>query len=82
MVMWWIGNAIFVLVVIPVVILLLNGLVKPVRAIGGRAVEIHEQAGGILVALDAVPALLGTRDRVKLVGAGLTRYVNAVDRIL
>lgn len=82
MVLWWIGNVILVLVVLPLVVLLLTRLVKAVVGIGRRATAIHDQAGGLLLALDAVPALVGTRDRVRQVGAGLIRYVGAVDRIL
>lgn len=82
MALWWVGNAIFILVVIPVVVILLQRLVKPVRQIGKTVNTIHDQAGGISGALDAVPALLGTRDRVKQVGGLLVRYVTAVDRLL
>lgn len=82
MALWWIGNAIFILVVIPVVLVLLQRLVRPVIDIRKTVTTIHDQAGGISGALDAVPALLGTRDRVKHVGALLTRYVTAVDRLL
>jgi integral membrane sensor domain MASE1 len=80
--LWWIGNAIFVLVVIPVVLVLLVRLVKPVAAIERNVNLIHQDAGRIVVALDGVKALVTTRDLVKRVGGGLTRYVTAVDRIL
>jgi len=80
--LWWIGNAIFILVVIPVVVVLLQRLVRPVVDIGKCVDKIYDQAGGISVALDDVPGLLRTRDLVKQVGAGLTRYVTAVDRLL
>jgi len=80
--LWWIGNAIFVLVVIPVVVVLLHRLVKPVVAIERHVNVIHDNAGAIVVALDGVKALITTRDLVKRVGGGLTRYVTAVDRIL
>ena len=82
MTLWWIGNAIFVLVIIPVVLVLLVRLVKPVAAIERNVNLIHQDAGRIVVALDGVKALVTTRDLVKRVGGGLTRYVTAVDRIL
>ena len=82
MILWWIGNAIFVLVVIPVVVVLLARLVKPVVAIEKNVNVIHQDAGRIVVALDGVKGLITTRDLVKRVGGGLTRYVTAVDRIL
>lgn len=82
MALWWIGNAIFVLVVIPVVVVLLARLVKPVVLIEKHVNAVHQDAGRIVVALDGVQGLVTTRDLVKRVGGGLTRYVTAVDRIL
>lgn len=82
MALWWIGNAIFILVVIPVVVVLLQRLARSAGDIGKHIDTIHGQAGGIVVALDDVKQLIPTRDAVKRVGAGLTRYVKAVDRIL
>ncbi|MDQ3990555.1 MAG: hypothetical protein M3291_15450 [Actinomycetota bacterium] len=82
MALWWIGNAIFILVVIPVVVVLLARLVKPVVLIEKHVNAVHQDAGRIVVALDGVQGLVTTRDLVKRVGGGLTRYVTAVDRIL
>jgi hypothetical protein len=82
MALWWIGNAIFILVVIPVVVVLLQRLMRAVLDIGKHVDTIHDQAGGVVIAVDDVKALIPTRDAVKRVGAGLTRYVKAVDRIL
>ena len=82
MTLWWIGNAIFILVVIPVVVVLLARLVKPVVAIEKHVNVIHQDAGRIVTALDGVQGLVTTRDLVKRVGGGLTRYVTAVDQIL
>jgi hypothetical protein len=53
-----------------------------VSDIGKHVHTIHGQAQGIVVAVDDVKQLIPTRDAVKQVGAGLTRYVKAVDRIL
>ncbi len=82
MALWWIGNAIFILVVIPVVVVLLQRLARSVLDVGKHINTIHDQAGGLVIAVDDVKALIPTRDAVKQVGAGLTRYVKAVDRIL
>jgi hypothetical protein len=82
MALWWIGNAIFILVVIPVVVVLLHRLMSAVFDIGKHVNAIHGQAQGIVVAVDDVKQLIPTRDAVKQVGAGLARYVKAVDRIL
>jgi hypothetical protein len=82
MVLWWIGNALFLLVVIPVVVVLLQRLARSAVDVGKHVDTIHGQAGGIVIAVDDVKALIPTRDAVKRVGAGLTRYVKAVDRLL
>jgi hypothetical protein len=82
MALWWLGNAIFILVVIPVVVVLLQRLANSVFDIGKHVDAIHDQAGGIVIAVDDVKELGPTRDRVKGVCAGLTRYVKAVSQIL
>jgi hypothetical protein len=82
MALWWIGNTIFIFVIIPVVVVLLHRLSKSAVDVGKRIDTIHDQAGGIVIALDDVKQLIPTRDAVKQVGAGLTRYVKAVARIL
>ena len=82
MVLWWIGNALFFFLVIPVVVILLIGLKRSAVEVGRRINTVHDQAGGIVIACDDVKALIPTRDAVKRVGAGLTRYVQAVARIL
>ncbi|MDQ2879797.1 MAG: hypothetical protein M3Y48_00645 [Actinomycetota bacterium] len=82
MALWWIGNALFFFLVIPVVVILLIGLWRSAVDVGKRVDTVHDQAGGIVIACDDVKALIPTRDAVKQVGAGLTRYVQAVARIL
>jgi hypothetical protein len=82
MALWWAGNAIFFFVVIPVVVVLLQRLARSAFDVGKQIDTIHNQAGGIVIAANDVKALIPTRDAVKGVGAGLTRYVQAVDRLL
>ncbi|MGH3720908.1 MAG: hypothetical protein ACRDRI_19080 [Pseudonocardiaceae bacterium] len=82
MALWWIGNTIFLFIVIPVVVVLLQRLARSAVDVGKRIDTIHDQAGGLVIAVDDVKQLIPTRDAVKRVGTGLTRYVKAVDRIL
>ena len=82
MALWWIGNAIFILVVIPVVVVLLQRLLQAVIDVGKHVDTIHNQAAGIVLALDDIKQLTPTRNAVNQVAAGLSRYVNAVGRIL
>lgn len=82
MALWWIGNVIFILVVIPVVVLLLQRLMRSALDVGKRVDTIQNQTAGLVIALDDVKQLLLVRDAVQRVGAGLTRYVKAVARLL
>jgi hypothetical protein len=82
MTLWWVGNAVFVLVVIPVVVILLQRLAGSAADVEKRVDTVHGQAGGIVVAVDDVKQLIPVSGAVKRVGAGLTRYVQAVSRIL
>ncbi len=81
MTLWWIGNAIFVLVVIPVVAILLHRLASSAGVVGKRVHTVHHQASGIAVAVDDVKQLIPVRDGVKRVAARLTRYASAMPGI-
>jgi hypothetical protein len=82
MTLWWIGNLILAVLIIPVVLMLLHGLMKPVNAIGHEADEIL--AGGVTIAsqLDLLAGLIPTRDSIKQIGAGVAQYGAALDKIL
>lgn len=80
--LWWIGNLLFLLVIIPAVVYLLHGLMQPVLQIKTAADNIL--AGGVTIAsqLDLVPTLIPTRDSIKKIGAGVAQYGAALDKIL
>jgi hypothetical protein len=80
--LWWIGNLILAVVVIPVVLMLLRNLMKPVNQIGREADAIL--AGGVTISaqLDLLGGLVTTRDSIKQIGAGVAAYGAALDRIL
>lgn len=82
MVWWWIGNALFLLVVIPLVVVLLNNLRRPVTEIRDYIDDTLEHGVLAIAALDAVEDLLETRDRVKDVKADVLRYGDALDRLI
>lgn len=79
---WWLGNIVFLFLVIPVVILLLNRVLRPATEIKKYVDDILENGVLLTGELDAVPELLRTRDLVKQVGGGAARYVQAIDSIL
>jgi hypothetical protein len=83
MTLWWIGNAILALVVLPVVIALLNRVLAAVERIRWAADDIL--AGGVRLAgqLEPVPRMLATTDAtVKQVAEGATRYAGSVAKLL
>jgi ABC-type phosphate transport system permease subunit len=82
MTLWWIGNLVLAVVVIPVVLVLLNNLMKPVNQIGKEADAIL--AGGVTAAaqLDLLAGLVPTQESVKRIRAGVLAYGAALDKIL
>jgi hypothetical protein len=82
MTLWWIGNLILAVVVIPVVLLLLFRLLKPVNAIRREADTIL--AGGVTIAnqLDNLVHVVHTRDSIHQVRAGVAAYGVALDKLL
>jgi hypothetical protein len=83
MVLWWIGNAILLVVILPVVIFLLNRVLAALERIRGATDDIL--AGGVALVgeLDGVPAALATTDNtVKEVANGAVRYAGSVSKLL
>lgn len=82
MTLWWIANALLLLVVIPVVAFLLHKLREPVREIKAYADDILEHGVGAIAELDAVDELVETRQRVGVLKEQVITYGRAVARIL
>ena len=83
MILWWIGNAVLLLVVLPVVLILLNRVLTPVQRIRNTVDEILE--GGLELAgqLEPVPEMLAKTDEtVKQVADGAVRYAGSVAKLL
>jgi hypothetical protein len=79
--LWWIGNIIFVAVIIPVVILILIQVLNPIKEIRAYADDIAEHGGLFGPHLDATAELAKTRQLVKDVNTGVVAYIQALDRI-
>lgn len=82
MVLWWIGNLVLALVVIPLVLLLANRVLRPILEIKEYADDILVHGVGLTGTLDSVPKLVTTKE---LTGAALglvQRYGNALKRLL
>jgi hypothetical protein len=83
MVLWWIGNVILLVVVLPVVIYLLNRVLAAVERI--RAASDNVLAGGVALIgeLNGLPeALAVTDETVKEVSVGAVRYAGSVAKLL
>jgi hypothetical protein len=83
MFLWWIGNAILLFVVLPIVAVLMNRIVTPVDRIRKTVDDILYHGVILTGELDNVPAMLAETDAtVNEVGLGATRYVKRVGGLL
>ena len=82
MLLWWIGNLVLLFVVVPVVLLLLNRLLRQIMEINAYANDILEHGVGITAALDAVPKLVRTRELAGTAHGAAGQYVGALQRVL
>lgn len=83
MTLWWVGNAVLLLVVVPVLVALLNRVLAALERIRGAADDIL--AGGVALTgeLDNVPEMLAVTDTtVRDVATGAVRYAGSVAKLL
>jgi len=83
MVLWWIGNAVLLLVVLPVVIFLLNRVLAAVERIRAATDEILAGGAELVGELTMVPDGLATTDStIRQVSVGAVRYAGSVAKLL
>ena len=82
MTLWWIGNIVLLLVILPVVVYLLRGVLDAARSIVPSVQKIATVAAAGSKDLDAAPLLLTTQDQVERTVAGLADYGGSLDVIL
>ena len=83
MVWWWIGNAVLLLVVLPVVIFLLNRVLAALERIRGATGEILTGGVALIGELNGVPdALAKTDTTINEVAVGAVRYAGSVAKLL
>jgi hypothetical protein len=83
MVLWWIGNAVLLLVVVPVLVALLNRVLAALERI--RAASDNILAGGVALIgeLQGVPDGLAVTDKtIEEVKVGAVRYAGSVAKLL
>ena len=82
MTLWWIGNIVLLLVILPVVVYLLRGVLEAANSIVPTVQGIAATAAAGSKDLDAAALLLTTRDQVTQTVAGLADYGGSLDVIL
>jgi hypothetical protein len=82
MTVWWIGDAVLVLVILPVVVYLLSGVLKAARSIVPSIKGIADTAVAGSKDLDAVPLLLTTQKQVHETVATVANYGGSLDVIV
>jgi len=82
MTLWWIGDIVLLVVVVPIVIYLLHGVLTQARAIVPSVQRVGVAAAAGSKDLDAAPLLLTTRDQVKQTVEGVAGYGTSLDVIL
>jgi len=83
MVLWWIGNAVLLLVVLPVVIFLLNRVLAAVERIRRATDEILSGGVALIGELQGVPEALARTDAtIGEVSVGAVRYAGSVAKLL
>ena len=81
MILWWIGDAVLLLVILPVVVYLLGGVLNA-KSIVPSVQEIAKVAAAGSKDLDAAALLLTTQDQVTQTVAGVANYGGSLDVIL
>jgi hypothetical protein len=83
MVLWWIGNAVLLLVVVPVLVALLNRVLAALERIRGASDDILSGGVALIGELDGVPeALAQTDETIHEVAVGAVRYAGSVAKLL
>jgi hypothetical protein len=80
--LWWIGDVLLLVVILPVVIYLLHGVLSTAKSIVPSVDGIAETAAKGSADLDSAALLLTTRDQVKQTVEGVAGYGGSLDVIL
>lgn len=83
MTLWWIGNIILLIVVVPVLVALLNRLLAATESVRGAADDALAGGVALIGELDRAPDLLAETDVViGEVANGAVRYAGPVSKLL
>lgn len=83
MTLWWIGNLVLLLVVVPVAVALLNRVLAALERIRAASDNILAGGGALVGELDRTPESLAQVDRtVHDIATGAVRYAGSVAKLL
>jgi hypothetical protein len=82
MTLWWIGDILLLVAILPVVIYLLNGVLSAAKSIVPSVDQIADVAAAGSKDLDATALLLTTQDQVAQTLALVANYGGSLDVIL
>ena len=83
MTLWWIGNALLLVAVVPVLVALLNRVLAALERIRKASDEILAGGVQLIGEVDNVPELLATTDEtIEDVSIGAVRYAGSVAKLL
>jgi len=82
MTLWWIGDILLLVVVLPVVVYLLHGVLAEARGIVPSVRRIAAAAGAGSKDLDAAPLLLTTQDQAIKTIETVAEYGGSLDVIV
>ena len=82
MTLWWIGDIVLLVAILPVVIYLLNGVLRSAKSIVPSVRGIADVAKAGSKDLDAAALLVTTQSQVKQTVEGVANYGGSLDVIL
>ena len=82
MTLWWIGNAVLLLVIVPVVVILLRGVLNAAKETTAAVDSLRPVAEAASTDLDAVELLNTTREQVSQTVSVVADYGGSLDTIL
>jgi hypothetical protein len=82
MALWWVGNALLLLVVAPAVVVLLTGLLRAVRRLNRLADGALEHGVELAAELDGLPKLVETKNLTAETRSLVERYGGALLRLV
>jgi hypothetical protein len=82
MTLWWIGDVLLLIVLLPIVVYLLSGVLRAAQSIVPSVRQIADVAAAGSKDLDAAALLLTTQQQVEQTVAGIANYGGSLDVIL